>query len=418
MRAGVLAFAFAANVCLAFVPWTSHRTSLYQNKQGQRQSVQRLPNKRMSVKMEADFYRDLDVPKNAADKDIKSAFRKRAKVCHPDVAPEKEEEWGRVNRAYEVLSDPDQRKRYDQFGEAGVQGAAGQPQGGGGGYGQQVDLSDIFDSFFGGGGGSPFGGGGQTAGARGRRQGPQRGDDLRFDLEVDFAVACFGGEEKVKIRHLETCDTCRGDGIKPGSKKRSCGTCGGQGAVMQVTRTPLGNFQTQSACPTCRGAGEIIDEYCPKCSGQGTTQMPKTVTLNVPAGVEAGQKLRVRGEGDAGPMGGPAGDLYIFVKVKPDLRFRREGTEIYSDISVGYVDAILGAEAAVTTVDGEVTIKVPSGSQPETVLRLKGKGAPKLGDKTTRGNHYVTLKVKIPGDLSAREREILEELKALQQEKK
>jgi len=298
------------------------------------------------------------------------------------------------------------------FGEAGVQGAAG---GGGGGGAQQVDLSDIFDSFFGGGGGRGGGFGGMGgAGARQRQRGPVKGDDLRFDLEIDFDRAIFGGEEKAKIRHLETCETCKGDGLKPGTKKRGCGTCGGQGVVMQVTRTPLGNFQTQAACPTCRGTGEIIDEFCPKCSGQGTNQVAKTVTLTIPCGVENGQKLRVRSEGDAGPNGGPAGDLYIFVNVKRDPRFRREGTEIYSDASVSYVDAILGSEAVVPTVDGDVTIKVPAGSQPETVLRLKGKGAPKLGSKDDRGNHYVTLKVNVPTSLSSKEKALIEELRELQ----
>jgi molecular chaperone DnaJ len=298
------------------------------------------------------------------------------------------------------------------FGEAGVQGAAG---GGGGGGAQQVDLSDIFDSFFGGGGGRGGGFGGMGgAGARQRQRGPVKGDDLRFDLEIDFDRAIFGGEEKAKIRHLETCETCKGDGLKPGTKKRGCGTCGGQGVVMQVTRTPLGNFQTQAACPTCRGTGEIIDEFCPKCSGQGTNQVAKTVTLTIPCGVENGQKLRVRSEGDAGPNGGPAGDLYIFVNVKRDSRFRREGTEIYSDASVSYVDAILGSEAVVPTVDGDVTIKVPAGSQPETVLRLKGKGAPKLGSKDDRGNHYVTLKVNVPTSLSSKEKALIEELRELQ----
>ena len=358
--------------------------------------------------MEADFYRDLGIARNADDREIKKAFRVKAKNCHPDVAPDKGDEWQRVSRAYEVLSDAEQRKRYDMFGEGGVQGAAAQSGGGG----QQVDLSDIFDSFFGGGGGG-FGGA-SGFGAQGRQtRGPQRGDDLRFDLTVDFSMACFGGEEKIKIRHLEKCDTCGGDGIKPGSSKRTCGTCGGQGVVMQVTRTPLGNFQSQSTCPTCRGTGQIIDEYCPKCSGQGTVQIAKQVTLTVPAGVMPGQKLRVRGEGDAGPQGGPSGDLYIFIKVKDDERFRRDGQEIYSDIEVPYVDAILGAEAQVATVDGDVTIKVPAGSQPGTVLRLKGKGAPKLGDKTNRGNHYVTLKVRIPSSLSPREKEIVEELRTL-----
>jgi molecular chaperone DnaJ len=408
-----------ADVGISFLPSTPCRSSLRQqpnpvfHSQNVFRDSNRVPNRKISILMAADFYGDLGVSSSAGDKEIKSAFRKKAKVCHPDIAPEKDEEWQRVNRAYEVLSDPEQRKRYDQFGEAGVQGASGAPQGGEG-FGEQVDLSDIFESFFGGGMGSPFG---SSSGGRSSQRGPQRGDDLRFDLEVDFAVACFGGEEKVKIRHLEKCDTCSGDGVKPGSKKRKCSTCDGQGAVMQVTRTPLGNFQTQSACPTCRGGGQIIDEYCPKCSGKGTVQVPKTVSLNVPAGVEEGQKLRVRGEGDAGPNGGPSGDLYIFIKVKPDKRFRREGTEIFTDVEVGYIDAILGTEAPVTTLDGEIKIKIPPGSQPETVLRLKGKGAPKLGEKTSRGNHFVTLKVKIPAKLTSREREIVEELRAIQENK-
>jgi molecular chaperone DnaJ len=357
----------------------------------------------------ADFYADLGVSKNADDKEIKSAFRKKAKVCHPDVNPGATEEWMRVSKAYDVLGDEEKKKKYDMFGEAGLENNGFGGGGGQGFSGEGVDLSDIFQSFFGG-GGQGFSGGRQQQ----QQRGPARGDDLRFDLDVDFQMACFGGEEKIKIRHLECCDLCRGDGIKPGSKKRSCGTCGGRGIVLQMMQTPMGNFQAQQACPTCRGAGDIIDEYCPKCSGQGLVQVAKQVTLTVPPGVEGGQKLRVRGEGDAGKKNGPAGDLYIFIKVKPDRRFRREGTEIYSELEVPFVDAILGAERPVATIDGDVTIKIPSGSQPETVLRIKGKGAPKLGDKNLRGNHFVTLKVRIPEKLSAREKEIVEELRALQ----
>lgn len=366
--------------------------------------------RRGAVSMEADFYADLGVSRSADESELKRAFRKKAKTCHPDVndTEEGKVEWAKISRAYEVLSDPQQKQRYDTFGEAGVTSAAGSP---GGGAGQQVDLSDIFDSFFGGGGG--FGG---PAGGP-RRRGPVKGDDLRFDLEVDFQMGAFGGKEKIRIRHLETCEVCDGDGVKPGTKKRQCGTCGGSGVVSQVTRTPLGSFQTQGACPTCRGEGVVIDEYCPKCSGQGVNQVSKQVTLTVPAGVETGNKLRVRGEGDASPSGGPPGDLYIFVKVKEDKNFRREGMEIYSDISVPYIDAVLGAEYSVKTIDGEVNIKIPAGSQPETVLRMKGHGAPKLGDVKNRGNHYVTLKVKIPENLSKRERELFEELKTLQKQR-
>jgi molecular chaperone DnaJ len=279
-----------------------------------------------------------------------------------------------------------------------------------------VDLGDIFDSFFGGGGGG-MGGGTRSRGARTR--GPVVGDDLRFDLEIDFKTAIFGGEEKVRIRHLETCTTCtNGNGIKPGSKVSTCSTCAGSGVTVQVTRTPLGNFQTQQTCPTCRGTGQMIEEYCGTCGGQGVVQKTKQIKVTIPPGVENGNKLRVRGEGDAGPNGGPPGDLYIFLKVKSDAVFRREGSEIYSDASVSYVDAILGASIKVPVVDGEVTIKVPAGTQPGQVMRLKGNGAPKLGNASVRGDHYVTMMVEIPKELSKEEEELIQKLRDLEAAKK
>lgn len=260
------------------------------------------------------------------------------------------------------------------FGEQGIGTsaasdgqAAGSPFGrGGAGFGQEVDLGDIFDSFFGGGMGAGAAG---ARGARTRTRGPVVGDDLRFDLEIDFKTAVFGGEEKVRIRHQETCSTCTGTGVKPGSKVSTCSTCSGSGVTVQVTRTPLGNFQTQQTCPTCRGTGQKIEEYCGTCGGQGVNQKTKQIKVTIPPGVEDGNKLRVRGEGDAGPNGGPAGDLYIFLKVKNDPTFRREGPEIYSDETISYVDAILGASIKTPVVDGEVTIKVPPGTQPGQVMR-------------------------------------------------
>lgn len=243
------------------------------------------------------------------------------------------------------------------------------------------------------------------------------GDDLRFDLELDFKKAVFGGEEKVRIRHLETCDTCSGNGVEPGSKVSTCASCGGRGVTMAVTRTPLGNFQTQQTCPECRGTGEKVEQYCGTCSGRGTVNKTKQIKVDVPPGVEDGNKLRVRAEGDAGPNGGPAGDLYIFLKVKSDSKFRREGTEIYSDAPISYADAILGTSLKVPVVDGEVTIKVPAGTQPEQVLRVKGNGAPALGDATRRGDHYVTVKIDIPTSVSDEEKELVEKLRALQEKK-
>merc|ERR1712232_368878 len=268
--------------------------------------------------------------------------------------------------------------------------------------GQQVDISDIFESFFGGG----------VGGRSSRRSGPVPGDDLRFDLEVDFTTACFGGEERVRIRHLEKCDTCNGSGVKPGSKVRTCGTCNGSGVTMQVTRTPLGSFQTQQPCQTCGGTGQIVDEYCGTCSGQGLREVTKQVKVTIPARVENGNKLRVRGEGDAGPKGGPAGYLYIFLRVKQDKRFRREGPDIYSDVSVSYIDAVLGGKTKVPVIDGEeLDIKIPAGTQPGQVMRMKGKGAPKLGNADQRGDHFLNVKVEIPKSLSDKERKLMEQLR-------
>lgn len=377
--------------------------------------------------MERDFYRDLGIPRTATEREIKTAYRRQAKECHPDIdrSESAQAKWRKINDAYNILNNPNQKKRYDMYGESGLLGAAeeaaekmgkrpaGAPPGGFGGPGgaQQVDLSDIFDSFFGGGGGAGFGGG---MGSQRSRRGPVKGDDLRFDLRVDFKKACFGGKENIRIKHLEQCDVCKGSGAKPGTSKKTCGTCGGQGMVMQVTRTPLGSFQTQAVCPECRGEGTIIEEYCGTCVGKGVVQKQKEVVLTVPAGVETGQKLRVRDEGDASSNGGSPGDLYIFINVEEDRMFRREGTQIYSTLDVPYLDAILGSEVRIKTIDGEVTMQVPAGSQPESILKMRNKGAPKLGDIKNRGDHFVTLKVQIPKSLSKRERELISELKSLQ----
>jgi len=365
-----------------------------------------------------DFYQILGVQRNSDIADVKKAYRKLAKKYHPDANPGEDttEKFQEINRAYEILSNPELKQKYDMYGERGVgtsaasEGQAGSPFGGG--FGQEVDLGDIFDSFFGGGGGRGRGGAGGA-----RTRGPVAGDDLRFDLEIDFKTAVFGGEEKVRIRHLEKCGTCDGSGVKPGSKVSTCTTCNGMGVTMQVTRTPLGNFQTQQTCPTCRGTGQMVEEYCGTCSGQGLVSKTKQIKVTIPAGVEDGNKLRVRGEGDAGPNGGPAGDLYIFLKVKADRNFRREGPEVYSDASVSYVDAILGASVQVPVVDGEVTIKVPPGTQPGQVMRLKGNGAPRLGNPDQRGDHYVTMNVEIPKDVSKEEKELIEKLRELRESK-
>jgi molecular chaperone DnaJ len=401
---------FAANYKPQFSQASQKKTALFMSSRGT---------------ANRDFYAMLNVSRNADTKEIKSAYRKLAKQYHPDANPGEDttEKFQDINRAYEVLSDPDLKKKYDMFGEQGIgtsaasDSTAGSPFGGGG-FGQEVDLGDIFDSFFGGGmGGGGMGGGGRGGPGGQRTRGPVVGDDLRFDLEIDFKTAVFGGEEKVRIRHLETCTTCDGNGIKPGSKVSTCGTCNGSGVTVQVTRTPLGNFQTQQTCPACRGTGQKIEEYCGTCGGQGVNQKTKQIKVTIPPGVEDGNKLRVRGEGDAGPNGGPPGDLYIFLKVKKDAIFRREGPEIYSDESISYVDAILGASIKTPVVDGEVTIKVPPGTQPGQVMRLKGNGAPRLGNADSRGDHYVTMNVEIPKSVSKEEEELIEQLRELRKKK-
>lgn len=363
-----------------------------------------------------DFYQILSVSRNANAREVKSAYRKKAKAYHPDANPEGDttEKFQEINRAYEVLNNPDLKKKYDMYGEAGVGTSAasdaqtGSPFGSASGFGQEVDLGDIFDTFFGGGGMK-----GGRSGSRTRSQEPVSGEDLRFDLTINFKVAIFGGEEKVRIRHLQKCDTCSGNGVKPGSKVNTCNVCDGRGVTVQATRTPLGNFQTQQSCTICRGTGQRIEEYCVTCSGQGLVSKTKQIKVTIPPGVEDGNKLRVRGEGDAGPNSGSPGDLYIFLKVKQDSKFRREGPDIYSDTSVSYIDAILGASIKTAVVDGEVMIKVPPGTQPSQVMRLRGNGAPRLGSPDSRGDHFVTMNVEIPKILSKVETDLITQLKEL-----
>lgn len=297
------------------------------------------------------------------------------------------------------------RQRYDQFGEAGVKGATG-----GSGFSDFSaqdfgSFSDIFDTFFGGSGATTGG----SARSR-RRAGPQPGDDLRLDVDVPFEKAVFGAEQKIRFSHLENCGTCSGSGVKPGSKPRQCGTCDGSGNVTQVVRTPLGMFQQTSTCNACRGTGEVVDEFCASCGGRGRMQATKQLMITVPPGVDTGSRLRVRGEGDAGPRGGPPGDLYVMLRVKSSPDFTREGTNIYSKVKVSYLDAILGRVIAVKTVDGVVEVNVAPGTQPGAVLRIDGKGIPKLGNASIRGDHFVTIVVKIPTRLSAEEKGLVMQL--------
>ncbi|GCL49687.1 heat shock protein 40 [Microcystis aeruginosa NIES-3804] len=351
--------------------------------------------------MPTDYYEILGVSRDAGKEDIKRAYRRLARKYHPDVnkEPGAEEHFKEINRAYEILSEPETRNRYDRFGEAGVSGGAAgfDPDNMGG-------FADIFETIF-----SGFGGMGGQATAR-RRTGPTRGEDLRLDFRLKFREAVFGGEKEIRIRHLETCQTCKGSGARPGTSSRTCTTCNGTGQVRRATRTPFGTFAQVSVCPTCDGAGEVIEEKCDVCGGSGRRQETKKLKITIPAGVDNGMKLRVAREGDAGLKGGPPGDLFVYLTVENDAEFQREGNDIKSNISISYIQAILGCTIKVNTVDGQEDLTIPAGTQPNSVLILESKGVPKLGNPVSRGDHRITVKISIPTRVTGEERDLLEKI--------
>ncbi len=349
----------------------------------------------------ADYYDLLGVSRDADADTLKRAYRRLARQYHPDINkdPGAEDRFKEIGRAYEVLSDPQTRARYDQFGEAGLGGGGGMPD-----MGDMGGFADLFETFFSGFGGASAGGGGA------RRRGPRQGDDLRLDLTINFSEAIFGQEKEVQVRHLETCNTCSGSGAKSGSGPTTCGTCGGAGQVRRATRTPFGSFTQVAACPSCEGTGQVIADPCSACGGQGLQQVRKKLRLNIPAGVDSGTRLRVAGEGNAGQRGGPAGDLYVFLSVQPHPTLRRDGTTIHSEVTVNYLQAILGDTIEVETVDGPEKLEIPAGTQPGATLTLANKGVPKLGNPVARGNHQIAVKVQLPTKLNAEERELLEQL--------
>lgn len=349
----------------------------------------------------ADFYQILGVSRDADANTLKSAYRKLARQYHPDVNkdPGAEDKFKEIGKAYEALADPETRARYDQFGEAGIGGAAGMPD-----MGDMGGFGDLFETFFNGFGGQ------SSQGGRSQRRGPQQGDDLRYDLNIDFKDAIFGQQREINIPHLETCEVCRGTGAKKGTGPITCTTCGGSGQVRRATRTPFGNFTQVAECPSCNGVGQIISDPCSSCGGNGVKQVRKKLRINIPPGVDTGTKLRVSGEGNVGLKGGPPGDLYVFIKVKNDPNLKRDGINIYSEISVSYLQAILGDTVDIVTVDGKVNLKIPSGTQPNSTLSLENKGVPRLGNPVARGNHQVLVKVKLPTRITEDERNLLENL--------
>lgn len=358
-----------------------------------------------------DYYEILGVSKDASKDEIKSAFRKKARTLHPDVnkAPDAEEKFKELGKAYETLMDDNKRATYDRYGEDGLKNAGFDTNGPfAGGFG---DLNDIFNSFFGGMGGFGFGG-------KPDPNAPVEGDDLRLDIEIDFEKAVFGCEKEIKFDHLELCPSCGGTGAEKGSKPETCPTCHGTGQVQQVMRTPLGSIAQIVTCPDCHGAGKKISKPCKDCKGQGKIQKEKKINIKIPAGVDNMSKIRVSREGDAGSNGGPAGDLYVVLHVKASDYFKREGNDVYSRLDITPAQAALGDEVVVKTLDGEQKITVQAGVQSGNSIKIKGAGVPYIARPSQRGDHIVIVAVKTPTKLSDEERNLYRKLYEIQNNKK
>ena len=340
-----------------------------------------------------DYYDTLGVTQNADDKDLKAAYRKLAMKYHPDRNPgdnEAEKNFKDVNEAYEVLKDPQKRAAYDQFGHSAFEGGAGP-----GNFNSEFSMEDIFENFF----------GDIMGGRRQRRSGSERGSDLRYNLEISLQEAYAGKTAEIRVPTTISCETCSGTGAKPGTSPRQCPTCNGQGKV----RATQGFFTIERTCHVCQGRGEIIDDPCTTCSGTGRVTNERTLSVNIPAGIEDGTRIRLAGEGEAGLRAGPAGDLYIFLTIKSDPFFQRDGSDVFCRVPISMVSAALGGEIEVPTVSGSLyNVKIPAGSQSGTQLRLSSKGMPILRSKMT-GDMYVQLEVETPKKLTKRQRELLKE---------
>ncbi len=348
-----------------------------------------------------DYYEVLGVEKSASDDDIKKAYRKMAKKYHPDVNPgnaEAEAKFKEANEAYEVLSDSQKRARYDQFGHAGTD-----PNGfGGGGFGgfggfDDMDISDIFGSFFGGG----FGGGSSR-----RRNGPRKGTDITENIILTFEEAAFGVKKQVKIYRVEDCDECHGVGAKNSSDKQTCPVCGGTGEVRTAQRSPFGQFVNVSPCNNCGGTGTIIKNPCAKCKGKGKIKRSRTIEVNIPAGINHGETVSFRGQGNAGIKGGPAGDLFVTVTLRRHPIFTRNGYEVYCDVPVTFVQAALGADVEIPTLDGMMTYTIPEGTQSGTAFRIRGKGIKNLRSGV-RADQIINVIVEVPKNLTNEQKQAL-----------
>ncbi|TEB11526.1 molecular chaperone DnaJ [Pelotomaculum propionicicum] len=345
-----------------------------------------------------DYYEVLGVAKGASMDEIKKAYRKLARQYHPDANPDNpnaEARFKELSEAYMVLSDPEKRSNYDRYGHAGVDG---QGFGGFNGFGDFGGLGDIFDMFFGGGGR--------------RRSGPEKGADIRSDLEITLKEAAFGLEREIKVPRTESCSTCGGSGAAAGTRPSTCSACNGTGQVQFAQNTPFGRVVQSHTCDRCRGTGKIIEKPCPTCRGTGQTRRTRSISVKVPAGVDNGSRLRVSGEGEAGLRGGPRGDLYVYIHVKPDRVFKRDGDDLICEMPISFVQAALGDELEIPTLEGTAKLKIPEGTQSGTVFRMRGKGVPNVSGYS-RGDQHVVVRVVTPTKLSDKQKTLLKEFSNL-----
>ncbi|MEE5993086.1 MAG: molecular chaperone DnaJ [Oscillospiraceae bacterium] len=358
-----------------------------------------------------DYYDVLGVSRTASEDEIKKAYRKMARENHPDLHPDKVEEceakMKEINEAYSVLSDPEKRQKYDQFGADGVDGAGGFGGFGGGGFTGSYtgDMGDIFDSLF----GNIFGGGMSGGGFRNTSSNaPRRGKDVNYSTSISFMEACTGKKQELEIAHQEICPSCSGTGAESGTTTEVCPDCHGKGSIRVTQQTPLGVISSTRPCPHCGGKGTIIKNPCSKCRGVGKVKVQKKVSVNIPAGIDNGQVLRVSGEGDCGINGGPAGNLNVSVTVRPHPIFNRDGYDVHCEIPITYAQAVLGDEITVPTIDGNVKLTIPEGIQNGEERRLKGKGVKYL-QQDRRGDQYVRFYIEVPRNLSKKQKELLKE---------
>lgn len=350
-----------------------------------------------------DYYEVLGVAKTASEDEIKSAYRKLAKKYHPDLNPgnaEAEAKFKEVNEAYGVLSDADKRAKYDQYGTADPQAGFGGGGfsggfGGFGGGGFSGGFEDIFENIFGG-----------FTGSRRSNNAPEQGRDLRVDMELTFEEAAFGAKKEINLTREESCDECGGSGAAKGTTAEVCQACHGSGQVRTTQNTVFGSFSSTQQCTACHGTGRIIRTPCKKCGGKGRIRRARRISINVPAGIDNGQAITLRGEGEQGKRGGAAGDLYVYFSVKPHKLFKRRGNDIYLEVAVSFANAALGAEITVPTLEDSIKYKIPEGTQPGTVFRIRGKGIKRLGGND-RGDMYITVGVEIPRRLSSKQKELL-----------